>query len=166
MSTSIQRARSAQVSLFSDRVYVFSDMLVDRLGTTPLRLVAAFSFPAAPQDLGAAVRSALAESLPWIEWEEFKDHYDSLGDPISKAFGIPNKGLTKAGKQSGRVTVDDWPNKSHYSCTAWVKKGASGKPLGQGPAAIPKDCSDGFLGELVQRLLGDSLSETLALNKR
>ena len=143
---------------------MFSDMLVNRLGTTPLRLVGVFDHPA-PQDLGAAIRLALAESLPWVEWEEFEARYDSLGDPISKAYGIPNKDLTKAGKQSGRVTVDDWPDKPDYSCAAWVKKGTSGNTLDRDVPVIPKDCSDHFLGSMVLELLGDSLAETLAANR-
>lgn len=165
MNSPIARARSAQISLFLGHIYVFSDMLVNRLGTTPLRLVAAFDHSVAAHDLGAAIRSALAESLPWVEWEEFEARHDSLGDPISKAYGIPNRDLTKVGKQSGRVTVDDWPDKPDYSYTAWVKKGTSGKVMDRDYPIASKGCTDHFLGDLVLRFLSDSLNETLAANR-
>ncbi|WP_152670257.1 hypothetical protein [Lysobacter capsici] len=161
------RSHSAQVQLYRDGIYVFSDMLVNRLGRTPLRLEAQFEAASiTPLDLGKAVRRAIDKSLPWVEREEFEARYDPLGDPISQAFGIPNKDLNKAGKQSGRVTVGDWPNKTYYECTAWIKKGTSGKPSAKEYPVLPKECSDEQLGVLVLEQLRDSLTETLAANKK
>jgi hypothetical protein len=166
MSTPV-RSRSAQVSLYGDVLYVFSDMLVHRLGMTPLRLESKFPRPEVDAvRLGRAVREAIDRSLPWVEWEEFERTYDKLGDPISQAFGIPNDDLNKAQKKSGRVTVEDWPDLTHYLCTKWTRTGASGKPMENTYPPLEKDCSDQELGEQVLNCLRDSLEATLAANKK
>lgn len=166
-ASSPPRSHSAQVSLYRDSIYVFSDMLVDRLGTMPLRLVAQFEVTrVTPLDLGKAVRQAIAGSLSWVEWEEFEKLRASYGEPVSKALRIPNKDMNKADKQSGLASVADWPNKLHYVCTPWVKKGASGKPLTKAYPILAKDCSDEQLGSQVLECLRDSLAETLAANKK
>ena len=161
------RSRSASALLYSDRIYVFSDMLVNRLGNTPLRLIAKqSSSDVRYEELGRAIRHAIDDSIPWVEWEEFEREYDKLGDPITQALGIPNDDLGKAQRKSGSITVADWPNKTSYVYTKWVRKGLSGKPLENNYPPLAKDCSDEQLGEIALKCLQDSLEATLMANKK
>lgn len=168
MNTNVPpRSHSADAKLYRDHVYVFSKMLVNRLGQTPLRLEAKFDIGNIdPSGLGEAIRQAIDRSLPWVEWEEFERVYEPLGEPVSQAIGIPNKDLNKADMESGRVTVSDWPDEENYVFTPWVFKRTGGPPLRKRYPLLLKDCSDEQLGAQVLECLRDSLAETLAANKK
>lgn len=161
------RSQSAQVIQYQGRIYVFSSMLVNRLGKTPRRLIAQFetdSLP--PEELGRSVRSAIADSLAWVEFEEFEKSYSSEAEPVSRALGVRNKDLGKAERSSGRVTVADWSDASAFVVTPWLSKRTSGSPIKTDDAPLPKDCSDKDLGLRVISSLTKSLGQTVEANRR
>lgn len=161
------RSHSADAKLYRDHVYVFSKMLVNRLGRTPLRLEAKFDVADIdPKGLGQAIRQAIDRSLPWVEWEEFEKVYEPLGEPVSQALGIPNRNLYRVDKESGRVSVNDWPEDPNYDFSVWVMKRNSGKSIDKEYSPLPKSCTDEQLGLYVLECLRDSLAETLAANKK
>jgi hypothetical protein len=142
-------------------------MLVNRLGQTPLRLEARFDLTdISPPDLGSSIRHAISVALPWVEWEEFEQVYMPLGEPVSRALGIKNKDLNKADRESGKVSIEDWPDDQNYDLTAWVSKGTSGKPIDKDYSPLPKNCINEQLGSYVLACLGDSLDETLMVNAK
>lgn len=164
---SSSRSQSAQVIQYQDRIYVFSSMLVDRLGKTPRRLIAQSETKALlPEELGRSIRSAIADSLPWVEFEEFQKKYSPDAEPVSSALGVRNKDLGKAERSSGRVTVADWPDASAFVITPWLSKRTSGSPIKTEDPPLPKDCSDKELGLRVIASLAVSLELTFEANRK
>lgn len=167
VSNMLIHSRSAELSLYRNKLYVFACMLVDRLGTTPLQLVAEFEADSVTaEELGGSVRRALNESLPWVEWDEFLARYDGLGDPVAPALGVSSKEMARASRQCGRVSVDDWPDRADYAFTRWEVKGNSGKPMKPQSLPLPKACTDEELGLRVLSYLQESLKATLAANRK
>jgi hypothetical protein len=169
MITINMQTHSARAQLYGGKIHIFSDMVVDRLGRTPLALIAefeAYDVVETPEKLGNAIRIALDQSLSWIEWKEFETKYAAVQDPVSRVLGISSEQLPKIQRSSGRVGVVDWQNKEDFLFAAWVMKGNSGTASNKGGSPISKSCSSKQLGEHVLKQLHDSLEATLKANNR